>query len=713
MTSSAVGAASPEPGTIFYVATEGSDAWSGTLPEPNVQATDGPFATLTRARDAVRAVKQAGPLEAPVTVMIRGGTYQLAEPFTLTPRDSGTEEAPISYVAYPGEKPVISGGRQITGWQKGEGELWTVQIPEGASGEWYFRQLFVNGERRPRTRLPETGYYEVVERPPEEDRNDPETKKYFKFAPGEITDWQNRDDAEVVMLRYWDEARLVIDDIDYDQNIVTFTTTSTRIFAWGSANPPYYIENIPEGLTQPGQWYLDRATGVLSYWPLPGEDMSQVEVVAPVIEQLVRLCGEWQTAGTKGVRRGYGAAVEFVGLRGLTFCYASWSLGPEGYPGFQAESELGAAISGNGADSFTIEDCEISRVGLHAIEFARACKNNRIIGTRIHDIGAGGIKIGEGVIRANDDEMTGGNVVTDNFIYELGRVHLCAIGVLVRQSGDNVISHNSIHDLYYTAISVGWTWGYGPSAAHDNIIEYNHLYNIGNILGDMGGVYVLGIQPGTVLRYNLIHDVESYGYGGWGLYTDEGSTDILLENNVVYNTKTGGFHQHYGRENIIRNNIFAFSREGQIIRSREEDHVSFVFERNIVYFDNGDLLGSNWKNGKFRFDHNLYWDTSGAPLDFAGRSFEEWQQWGKDHHSLVADPLFVAPEKGDFTLRPDSPAFKLGFKEIDLSDVGPRVEGYAELKEVQPPFWATAPQDVPEAPEPGEREAYDWEQTGD
>ncbi len=650
----------------LYVATDGDDQWSGTLPEPNAAGTDGPLATLTGARDAIRRMKSGGPLQQPVTVRLRGGVYQLREPFTLTPQDSGREQCPVSYVAYPGEQPVISGGRAIAGWQRGDGELWTAEIPEVKAGDWYFHQLFVNGERRTRARLPREGFYETTGRPPEEECTDGSKPKYIRVAAADLAQWQNVADAELVYFRFWDESRLHIKEVDRDNRTVTFTTSSPRLFFRGDDHMRYYVENLPEGLTGPGQWYLDRATGVLLYWPLPDEDITQAHVVAPAIEQLVRLEGNPDAP----------EFVEHVAFHDLAFAHSAWTIPDEGYAGGQAEASLGAAISADGAHNCSIEDCEIAHTGLYAIDIGRGCQRNRITGCRIHDIGAGGIKIGEGQVSERAVDQTASNVVTDNYIYDLGHVFLCGVGILIRQSGANVIAHNEIRDLNYTAISVGWTWGYAASLAGGNIIEYNHLYNVGRgLLSDMGGIYTLGIQPGTVLRYNLIHDVESYGYGGWGLYTDEGSTDILLENNVVYNTKTGGFHQHYGRENILRNNIFAFSHESQFQRTRDEDHISFVFERNIVYFDNGNLLGSNWKNGKFRFDHNLYWDTSGAPLDFAGMSFEEWQQWGKDHHSLVADPLFADPEARDFTLKPDSPAFKLGFEPIDLSTVGPRPRG--------------------------------------
>jgi parallel beta-helix repeat protein len=182
----------------------------------------------------------------------------------------------------------------------------------------------------------------------------------------------------------------------------------------------------------------------------------------------------------------------------------------------------------------------------------------------------------------------------------------------------------------------------------------------------------LGIQPGTVLRNNLIDDCAAYWYGGWGIYTDEGSSHILIENNIVYNTTHGGFHQHYGAENILRNNVFAFAKYHQLQRTRPEEHRVFVFERNIVYYEEGVLLGGNWSDDHFTMDYNIYWNASGRPVTFAGASFEEWQKRGHDLHSLIADPKFVDAKRFDFRLRPDSPAFGLGIKSVDTSKVGPR-----------------------------------------
>ena len=137
----------------FYVAPNGNDAWSGKQATPNPANTDGPFASIARSRDAIRQLKQqqGGKLKQPVTVFLRGGTYFLVEPLTFTPQDSGTAESPITYAAYQNEKPVISGGRVIKNWQSetvdGK-QLWVAEIPEVQQGKWFFRQLWINGERR-------------------------------------------------------------------------------------------------------------------------------------------------------------------------------------------------------------------------------------------------------------------------------------------------------------------------------------------------------------------------------------------------------------------------------------------------------------------------------------------------------------------------------------------------------------------------------------
>src|SRR5207249_1806981 len=239
----------------------------------------------------------------------------------------------------------------------------------------------------------------------------------------------------------------------------------------------------------------------------------------------------------------------------------------------------------------------------------------------------------------------------------------------------NRLAHNHVHDLYYTGISCGWTWGYGRTLARDNVIEANHVHDLGKgWLSDLGGVYTLGVQPGTVIRNNVFHDIAGYRYGGWGIYFDEGSTHIVAENNLVYRTTHGGFHQHYGKDNVVRNNVFALGRDAQIRRMRIEPHRSFTFERNIVYWKTGKLLDGDWDKLNVAFDRNVYGKAGGGggEVRFGKRTWKQWQAQGMDRNSILADPLFVNPEKGDFRLKDGSPARKLGFVPLNVAEAGPR-----------------------------------------
>ena len=217
---------------------------------------------------------------------------------------------------------------------------------------------------------------------------------------------------------------------------------------------------------------------------------------------------------------------------------------------------------------------------------------------------------------------------------------------------------------------MGWVWGYSWSPSVDNEVGFNHIHHIGwGELSDMGAVYILGISPGTRIHDNVIHDVWSYDYGGWGLYTDEGSTGVVMENNLVYNTKCGGFHQHYGRDNIIRNNIFAWGVLQQIQYSRPEEHRSFYFEHNIVLMDRGTLLTGAWENGHTDTDWNCYYDMTGKAPEFLGKDFATWRQQ-HDAHSVIADPHFRDPQHYDFTFESLRTARRIGFQPFDYSRAG-------------------------------------------
>ncbi len=654
---------------VLNVATNGSDGWSGELAVPAFNGRDGPLATLSGALARVRSIRARSPQTVDsVTILVRGGTYPLTEPIVITPEDSGRDIArPVLISAYPNEKPVFSGGRRLTGWRESAGApgLWEATVPEAKAGTWEFRQLFVNGQRRQRARTPNTGFLRIQGESPQD------KPLKLKFAPGDIRpEWAASGSVEVVAILAWADIRMFIRSVDTNTHVATLSGNprpSNR-----ENNAQYYIENTPDALDQPGEWYLDRQTGVVRYWPLPGEKFSPTGtiVTAPIAEELLVFQGQPEQQ----------RPVQYIVLRGLTFTETDWTLPAEGYADTQAAIDVRGDIRAEGAVDCQIEDCVFTRLGGYAIELGRGCQRFRIVGNEMSDLGGGGIRVGEQRVRTAAADLCEGHAITDNHIFNLGVIYPPAVGVFILQSGNNRIAHNHIHDLYYTAISLGWNWGYQETPCHHNVVEFNHLHDIGKgVLSDMGAVYTLGIQKGTVIRNNVIHDVNAFTYGGWGLYTDEGSSDIILENNLVYRCKSAGFHQHYGRDNLVRNNIFALNREHQLMRTREEEHLSFTFERNIVYFESGQLLGSNWKNDQFRMNGNLYFDARPEALPetmrFSEATLADWRKRGHDVNSEIADPLFTNIKALNFRLTANSPAMRLGFRPLDLTTVGVRRKG--------------------------------------
>jgi hypothetical protein len=587
----------------------------------------------------------------------------LTEPLSITAADSGADAArPTSIEAFAGEKPVLSGGKRIAGWRPVEAKpgLWQSDLPEVREGKWYFRALFIDGQRKQRARTPNQGYFRIQGASPQD------KPVRIKYQGADIKKaWADDGDVELIALLAWADIRMQIRSVDETAHVATLSgdpRPSNR-----EDNAQYFIENAPDALDAPGEWYLNRKTGVLLYQAEPGQDLTKAEVIAPRLKDIVLIKGDF---GSK-------KPVQHVALRGLTFSHTDWDLPAEGYADTQAAIATHGDVLAEAAVDCIIQDCTFAHLAGYALELGRGCQQNRVIGNEMVDIGGGGVRVGEPARREAAFERNYGNVITDNEIHALGRVYPPAVGVFILQSGRNRVAHNHIHDLFYTAVSVGWNWGYQETPCKENIVEFNHMHDIGqSMLSDMGAVYTLGIQEGTVIRNNLIHDVNSFTYGGWGLYPDEGSTHILWENNVVYRTKSAGFHQHYGRENVVRNNIFAFGKEHQLMRTRDENHTSFFLTNNIVYFDSGSLLGSSWKNDKFVLDYNIYFDARpGATpesLKFSGATLEQWRQRGHDEHSIIADPQFVDAGRYDFRLKDNSPALKMGFKPIDLRDVGVR-----------------------------------------
>ena len=470
---------------------------------------------------------------------------------------------------------------------------------------------------------------------------------------------RNASNIVIHIFNFWCDGKMHIQAIDPASRTVNLDRNCmvSLMEDFDTSNgAPYRVENVYEALTLPGEWYLDHPAGDLYYIPRPGEEMTTTEVIAPALTELVRLDG---TATQQ---------VSDVHFKNLTFSHNEYQLPPDisGYS--QAASGVPGAIVMTNANDCSIQQCRIEHTGTYGVSLDGGCWNIRISGNRLTDLGGGGVRIWEGCSQ---------NLVNDNDIGNGSLMFEEAVGILVGQAAGNEITHNRIHDLGYTGISVGWHWGYRHSGGSGNVVEYNDIFNIGRgLLSDLGGIYTLGIQNGGRIRYNRIDHVIRRGYGGWGIYTDEGSSRLLIENNICSRNEGGNFNQHYGQDNIVRNNIFAFGTENELSRGREEEHSSFTFEHNIIIGNQPFMWATELKDGHMQVDRNIYWCTTSKELSFGRKdtliNWAAWQAKGMDQHSLVTDPRFADAQGGDFRFKRHAPYGKIGFVPFDLSTVGPR-----------------------------------------
>ncbi len=647
------------PARDLYLSPHGDDANAGTRLQP--------LASLAGARDAVRKQIAFG-ITSDLTVHIHGGSYTLTEPVVFTAADSAPEGQRITYQAVQGERPIFSGGRIIRGFKVRPDGSWEVRLPEVADGSWRFEQLFVNGKRAIRARTPNEGYHYIhrvdqvalkgggarPEHARQEVRIAPDV-----FARLPAPSSPSLHDVILVVYHKWDISRKPLVGAVAESH--TVHTSGRGMKPWNAWVPGsrFHLENLPSALDAPGEWFLSR-DGVLRYFPREGERPDTAHVVAPMTRELLLFKGDAN-----------GQSVRNLSFKGLSFQHNQCLTPPKGFGPVQAATDVDAAVMLDHVRTIRFEDCAFTQLGTYALYFRQNCRDSGVFHSFFQDLGAGGIRIGTRDLKVPEASATGQITIDNCIVHQGGRIFPSAVGIWIGHSADNQITHNEISDLFYTGISVGWQWGYGKSGAQRNRIAYNHIHHLGqNVLSDMGGIYTLGPSAGTEVVHNVIHDIQAYNYGGWGLYTDEGSSDIEMAYNLVYHTEDGGFHQHYGRDNRIHNNILAYQAKTQAKFTRAEAHPSLEFHRNIVLYDSGSLFGGDPWKVRMSIDHNLYWHSLGQPVSIADKTFEEWQASGHDRHSLIEDPLFIDPENLDFRLQPGSPAFSLGFESFDPKQAG-------------------------------------------
>lgn len=616
------------PPVTINVSPRGDDADPGT--------TDKPVKTL---HYALKLAKKQG--DRPVRIVLGGGDYYLDGPLHVDRSDT-------EFRAKRGESPVLIAGTQITGFQS-DGGPYTVTLP----GSFPVTQLFVNGVRYNRPRLPESGYYHVKAAIPDQPQGDDRCIG----QPGTIDPgWHAFHEVEVLAFQNWTMTRFPIKAFDTGSGTLSFFGRTVPA-DWHRFKPGlrYVVENVREALRKPGQFYFDSATRKLSVIPMRQKDNPLAQVVVPRFEQVVVVGGTPEKRITN------------VKFDHVTFAYAAWGMGKEGRNTSQAEVDLPGAVQVHDARAVSFTNCRITKVGGYGLEIGANAQDVSYVDGEISDLGAGGVKVGLAKHVPDDDRLTSRVTIARDVIAGGGRVHPAGVGVWVGDSPDVSVIDCEIADFYYSGVSVGWTWGYGPTNTRRNHVTGNHIHDIGyGVLSDMGGVYHLGTDDHCIVDGNRIHDVTSFSYGGWGLYLDEGSTGVTMADNVVYGCSAESFHQHYGKENVVRNNILVDGHEAQIARTRAEDHLSFTFTGNIVVWPGPKpLLWGNWDGDGVSLDGNLYWRSDGKPVTFGKLSVAQWQASGRDKHSLFVDPGFVDAGDHDYRLRPGSPALALGFKPMD------------------------------------------------
>ncbi len=651
----------------LVVAPYGDDGNPGTV--------DAPLKTFERAKEILKAEKANNNA---VTVWFREGTYAIKDTVNFT----STDRSNVIYRSYPDEKVVFSGAKEISGnWREttiNGVSAFVTDMPVESDDD-YFRSLFKDGKRLSRSNYPKEDVFKVKDPKldeavvPEIDPSFFTHSAVFYAYTENVIDFANPGDIDVKIMHFWCDEILPVHLVDASTGrIETQKPTSMTI----RVDDNYIFENVREALSLPGEWYLDRSEGKLYYIPEEGDTLENTVLWAGMTEQLMVFKGS-----------------ENISFRGINFENTDWdhvgrngafynNIFDESHPLHknikysavhpQAAFETPAAIYVSGSSGIDFTDCRFENISYTAIKFESASKNCNITSCLFNEIGANAVFIhGDFVVPATTQNIN----VRDCHISRYGRIFNNAIGILLTHAVDCDLTHNEIHDGWYTGISVGWNWGYTDNSTNNINISNNLIYNIGNgWLSDMGGIYTLGIQPDTVISGNVIYNVGcdegQYGYGGWGVYLDEGSSGILVEKNLVYDCSSETFHQHYGRDNIVRNNIFAFGGEGAFLITRHEEHNSLTLSNNILVADNAAMYAFKTERDWFVDDSNLYWDYasggnvhSGYSMSFFDRSTLVIEvARGYYNNGVFADPLFKDAANRDFTLAENSPAIEAGFE---------------------------------------------------
>ena len=536
----------------FYVATNGNDSWSGTLAEPNANKTNGPFATLKRAQQAVRELKAKVyfPKDEPVekrwigsphplgrgkdiVVYVREGFYSLPEPLVFHPADGGErvetnlptgafeyhklKDHFVTYAAYPGEKPVISGGVKVTSWKK-NGNVWTAPFNGDTA-----RMLVVNGKRQVVARTPNTGYFV----PPAISAS---TSEIF-FRKGEISNWANMEGNRIIMLLRWHTGINSIISVDEKKGVAVFKSPQEGVII---VPPRYYIENIKALLDAPGEWYFDKTKKEISYIPEQGiTDPNKAVASVPALSQLIYIKGK-QGQPVRNLRF-YG--LTFEGVCSGTKAKIQNTDGVNGESGvLETEINVNNAISIEYAHACEIANSRLRSCNGTGIYVHKGCYQTRIFDNQFETIDDGGVYV-QGPNKPGDGrDITRESLITRNKFYDCGGINIFAQYTLM-----TTISHNYITKTRGRyGIDVGGWANQEEAIDGGYLVEYNHLDDVQLDADDSGAIKTAGMTFNSVVRRNLIHNVHAGFFNdNVGFWFDNMSQGWISEENIFYDLQQG------------------------------------------------------------------------------------------------------------------------------------------------------------------------------
>lgn len=532
----------------IHVAVDGKDSWSGQVAQPDAQGSDGPKATLAAALEASR---QAGTPQR--RIVLGPGRHYVNQTVVLDARDAG-----LTVEGAGAGKTVVYGGRRITGWRQDGPQLWVADVPEVQQGKWDFRALVVNDRLCPRARLPKSGRLEHETRFPVrwmstagggwERKPTTEELTHLQYRTGDLPPGLSVRNAEVTVYHMWDESLVGLAFHEPATRTLTFSRPAGHPAGAFGVNT-YVVWNVREGMTEPGQWYLDRDAGRLCYWPLAGEDMAQAVVVAPCVEAIVELAGQKQKP------------VCNVTLRALTLSATTNPCQPGGF----GASAYRGAVHINRGEAVRLADLEITAVAGYAVRDSGSrglCVEN----CHLHHLGAGGCRVGEGDGR-----------IENNRIHHVGLFYPSAVGVSAGgNEGSYAIRGNEVHHTSYSGMCIG---------GNGTIVEENLLHHCMQELHDGAAVY-MGGGKGHIIRRNVARDIVQVGkgYGVSSYYLDEKCRDCVVERNFSIGVARPA-HNHMTLNCTLRDNVFVYDGDMDLSFARS---AGFRVTGNIFHL-NGQL----------------------------------------------------------------------------------------------------------------------------